>query len=154
MFAWQQRQFPAGPGPGPAAFLDLFQEQAQVTTAWTIAREVPFLVASLWLVVLALRLRGGDEAALGRLKIWCYAALGVVGLSVVIQVVAVLPQIASYQQAMFDAVPAGAPGLGQAMGPFVSVATAVSVFLGAIFMAAWPVVLWIWIDKLARAARA
>jgi hypothetical protein len=144
-------------GPSPA-MLAAAEALAHRTVPWEIARTVPFLVASVVLLFIARRLRAGDLDALGAARQWSLAALGVVALSVLIQIVAIVPATLEYQSKVVDLLPpaSGTKGpfdVGPMMSSMTTIIVVMGLAMGALFMSSWPVVLYVWAGRVQRDAR-
>jgi hypothetical protein len=149
---------PSGAHPPPAAFYSEAEAFAHRVAPWEIARTVPFMVAALVLLFVARRLREGDLAALGAARQWALAALGVVVVSLLVQIVAIVPATMDYQARIVELLPT--PPRGKApfdVGQFTSSMTMVGLgfgmAFGAVGMSVWPVILYIWAGRLRAEAR-
>lgn len=143
--------------PSPAIF-SAAETMSRRIVPWEIARTVPFAVASVVLLFIARRLRAGDLGALAVARQWAIAALGVVGVSLIVQFVAVVPATLDYQTKLADSLPSasrtGAPfDVGAMMSSLTMMGMVTSVGMGALILSAWPIVLYVWAGRLQRDAR-
>ncbi len=156
IIAAERAYMPKTPGMSPAIYTEA-NELARRVVPWEIARMVPFIVASVVLLFIARRLRAGDLAALGVARQWAFAALGVVGLSLLVQIVAIVPATLDYQARMVELLPAtprGAPfDMGQMMSSMTMVGTVMGLAMGTVILSVWPIVLYVWACRLQRDAR-
>jgi hypothetical protein len=144
---------PTGPRPPPAAIYSQAEVLAHRVMPWEIARTVPFVVASVALLFIARRLREGDLAALGAARQWALAALGVVAVSLLVQIVAIVPPTMDYQARIVEMLPMPPRGktafdVGQFMSSMTIVGVGFGLALGAVGMSVWPVILYIWAGRL------
>jgi hypothetical protein len=162
LLAGERSLLPSGPrGPSSGAMFDQAQALSEQTAPWEVMRTIPFVVATGMLLFLAVRLRRGDGRALHAARQWTFAALGAVAVSLLIQIVAIVPPTLEYQRDVFAALPATPKG--KAKPPFdvkaftssmTVTATLSGVLMGTAFMSAWPIVLFVWSGTLLRAASA
>lgn len=150
---------PKAPHAAPAAMYGAAQDFARLVAPWEIARLVPFVLASVVLLFIARRLRAGDVSALGTARQWAVAALGVVALSALIQIVAIIPPTLEYQRRVVELLPP--PPHGRAAPPFdigriVASATTfgavMGLAMGTVVLSVWPVGLFVWAGRLRRDA--
>lgn len=126
---------------------------------WNALRLVPFALASVFLIPIALRLRRGDASALVDVRKWAVGAFVVLGLSLALQLLVILPANLAYQRAIL------APTMRLANGAHVPEAartilsltrslTEGSVWIGALggflAMGAWPVVSYVLASRWLR----
>ncbi|HEX8792627.1 MAG TPA: hypothetical protein VF765_16885 [Polyangiaceae bacterium] len=154
IIAAEKALLPSTPGMSPTIYSDA-AVLARRIAPWEAARMAPFIVASVVLLFIAARLRRGDLAALAVARQWAFAALGVVGLSLLIQIVAVVPPTLDYQEHMLHALPSatrkGAPiDIGPVMSSMTIVGTVMGLAMGTVIMSVWPVVLYLWAGRLRR----
>jgi hypothetical protein len=150
---------PSGPYAPSATTFHEAEALARRIAPWETARTVPFVVAAVVLLFIARRLREGDLSALGAARQWALAALGVVAVSLLVQIVAVVPPTMDYQARVVELLPA--PPRSRApfdVGQFTSMATMIGMglglALGAVGMAVWPVILYVWAGRLRAEAAA
>jgi hypothetical protein len=157
MIEAQRRMLPSNAGGVPMAKItdaaQSFMAQIQV---WEAVRTVPFLVATAFLLWIALRLRKAEEKALFAAKAWGLWALGAVVVSVLIQILITVPATIEYQRAVVDLIPTMPAG---ASTPFdvkkmtssiTIISTVMGLVIGTVAMAAWPIALYFWASKLIR----
>jgi len=151
--------FPSGAHPPPAGIYSEAEAFAHRVAPWEIARTVPFVVAAVALLFIAHRLRQGDLAALGAARQWALAALGVVAVSLLVQIIAIVPATMDYQARVVEMLPT--PPHGKApfdVGQFTSSMTIVGLgfglAFGAVGMSVWPVIFYIWAGRLRAEAAA
>ncbi len=137
--------------------LDAAHALALRTAPWEIARTVPFLLATGLLLWIAVRLRQGDARALFVARQWTLAAFGVIAVSLLIQVVAIVPPTMEYQRQVVETIPTVTAGKGaapfdvkQMMSSMMVVGAVFGVVTGTLFLSAWPVVLRVWAGRLIR----
>lgn len=156
IIAAERTFLPKTRGMSPAIYTQA-NELARRVVPWEIARMVPFVVASVVLLFIARRLRAGDLAALGVARQWVFAALGVVGLSLLVQIVAIVPPTMDYQARMVELLPPTPKGAPFDMGPMVSsmtmVGTVMGLAMGTVILSVWPIVLYVWAGRLQREPR-
>ena len=151
--------FPSGAHPPPAAIYGEAEAFAHRVAPWEIARTVPFVVAAVALLFIARRLRQGDLPALGAARQWALAALGVVAVSLLVQIIAIAPATMDYQARIVELVPTPPHGkapfdVGQFMASTTVVALGFGLAAGAVGMSVWPVILYIWAGRLRAEAAA
>jgi hypothetical protein len=123
---------------------------------WEMLRTLPFLLATAFLLWIALRLRKAEEKALFAARIWALWALGAVAISLLIQILVTVPATIAYQRAIVDLIPAMPTGAAapfdvkQITSSITIISTLIGVAIGAIVVAAWPVALYFWASKLIR----
>ena len=117
-----------------------------------VARGIPFAACSIALLVIAFGIRRGRVESLRRTRTWVWVALGVVALSLCLQLFVTVPMMAAYQRSLYARVGAGA-GAGGTMDAF-QIFASVGAIIGPIFWAAvlcvWPIALRVWVDRLLR----
>jgi hypothetical protein len=150
---------PTGPHPPPAAIYSEAEALAHRVAPWEIARTVPFVVAAVALLFIARRLRQGDLAALGAARQWALAALGVVAVSLLVQIIAIVPATMDYQARIVELLPtpprSKAPfDVKQFTSSMTVVGVAFGLAFGAVGMSVWPVILYIWAGRLRAEAAA
>jgi hypothetical protein len=132
--------------PAMPAVLDAAQDLVRRIAIANAVRMVPFVIASGVLVALALRLRRGDLSALRAARTWSYWALGVVGLSALLQLLVTVPATMDYGRRIFATLPMPPPG--RAGPPFdvlrfmdtVMMASAIgTALIGSLVLAIWPI---------------
>jgi hypothetical protein len=156
VIAAERAFMPSSPGMSPAIYGEA-EALAHRVVPWEIARTVPFLVASVVLLFIARRLRAGDLSALGTARQWAIAALGVVGVSLIVQIVAIVPPTMDYQARVVELLPTasrkGAPfDVGQMMSSMTVVSLALGLAMGTVSMSVWPVILYVWAGRIRRDA--
>lgn len=117
----------------------------------------PFAVASVVLLFIARRLRAGDLGALGVARQWAIAALGVVALSVLVQIIAVIGPTMDYEARVVELMPktpaAKAPfDVTQFMSSMTMMGLVMGVAMGAVAMSVWPAILYVWAGRIRRDA--
>lgn len=155
----QHRMMPTTTGGVPMAKINeaaqSFTEQIQL---WEVLRTLPFLVATAFLLWIALRIRKGEQKALVAAKAWALWALGAVVVSLLIQIVITVPATIAYQRAVVDLIPMAPAGAATPLDvkTMASSITIVSMVVGLVmgmgFMAAWPIALYFWASRLLRAS--
>jgi hypothetical protein len=156
-----QRSFlPTAQGVPTERILAAAKHLSQQIAPFEVARTLPFLAATAVLLWIALRLREGDPRALSTARTWALAAFVPVAISLVVQVVWVLPPTMEYQREIMKSLPtfSGAdPAQSVEVQEMVSSMTAISaaagVVIGAAVLSAWPIVLFVWAGRLLREAR-
>ncbi|APR87200.1 hypothetical protein A7982_12549 [Minicystis rosea] len=152
-----QRSFVRGSFP-TSGVMEAAEHFMKTIAIWEALRTIPFVVATGFLLWIALRLRKGDGAALQSARTWALAALGVVVVSAAIQLFITVPATLEYQRTIANSVLAATPA-GSATPPFdvkqvtsmvTMIATIAGLVMGTVFSAAWPIVLYVWAGKLAR----
>jgi hypothetical protein len=155
------RAIASGLSPAPGATppgMGAVEEVMRRVMAAEITRTIPFMIASGFLIWIALRLRKGEIAALKAAQKWAWWALGVVVLSVLIQLLVTVPATLEYSRKLTRAIPAlprgarGAPAFdpGGFFDTMMMISTLFSMIFGALFMSAWPVGLYFWSASLLR----
>jgi hypothetical protein len=150
---------PTEPHPPPAAIYSEAEALAHRITPWEIARTVPFLVAAIALLFIARRLREGDLTALGAARQWALAALGVVVVSLLVQIVAIVPPTMDYQARIVELLPTPSRGakppfdVRQFTSSMTIAGLALGLAFGAVSMSVWPVILYIWAGRLRTEAK-
>jgi hypothetical protein len=157
MLTWQKSFMPTTPsGPSMDDVIDGARRFGQRIAPWEAARTVPFLVATVVLIWIAVRLRKGEIEALFAARRWTFAALGVVALSALLQVLVTIPATIEYQKeivATMAPLPGGTPfDFGAFMSSFTVAISVISLILGVIFLSAWPIAVFVWSGKLLREA--
>jgi hypothetical protein len=155
---WERSLLPRGPGAPPVdAMMDRALEFSRRIAPWELVRALPFLIMSGLLFWIGVRLRRGEMAALASARTWAAGALGVVALSTLIQVLVVVPATLSYQRAVVAMMPMTRPGgpappfdFARVMSAITLAGSGLGVLMGAVVLAAWPVVLLLWARKLSR----
>ncbi len=95
----QRSMLPDVPGgPDMQAVMDAARDLTAKIALWETLRTIPFLVATGFLLWIALRIREGDARALFTARRWVLAAFAAIAVGVVIQVVWTLPAMAEYQR--------------------------------------------------------
>lgn len=140
-----------GPVPPEATKLaDSMESLMWMTALGTILRMVPYALLSGVLIWIGARINRGDRSALETAKTWMWWALGAVALSLAVQAGIIIPATIEFQAAMKKGVLSGLPKSSSSVD-FESFSIAVSVvtmLAGAVTMAAWPIILRFWSDKL------
>ncbi len=154
MLALQGKMMPATT-PGMPAVMSAAQDFATKIALWEALRALPFGVASGFLVWIGLRLRRGDRDALFTARVWTWWAFGVVAASALLQVVVTIPATLEYEQRIMSALPlpskSGAPfDMKKFMDGWMLASTIIGLVIGTVFMAAWPLALRLWSDRLLR----
>ncbi|MEO7330084.1 MAG: hypothetical protein ABI193_16030 [Minicystis sp.] len=147
------------PGPMPApltGMLAAIEDFTRKIALWEAARALPFMVASTFLIFIALRIRKGERQALFTARAWVWWALGLVAFSALLQVFTTIPATIDYQRQISGLMPT-APTAGRGAAPFdvkqftdtwMLATTLMGLIGGTCFLAAWPIVLRVWADKL------
>ncbi len=139
-----------------AGITDAAQKFMAEIQLWEALRTLPFLLATSFLIWIALRIRKGDATALAAAKVWSLCALGAVAVSLVIQIAVTVPATMAYQRTIIDLMPTIPKGsaapfdVKQAASSITMITTAIGVLLGAVFFSAWPIALYFWASKLRR----
>jgi hypothetical protein len=157
--AAERALLPSGPhGPSPAIYAE-GEALAHRVAPWEIARMVPFVVAAVVLLFIARRLRASDLAALGAARQWALAALGVVVVSVLVQIVAIVPPTMAYEERVVELMPRPSSAhpppfdVGQVTASMTMIGVVMGLAIGAVAMSVWPVILYVWAGRLQRDAR-
>jgi hypothetical protein len=150
----------AAPTPPPAPLSGMMASVEEFTSKialWEAIRALPFAIASGFLIGLAVRLRRGDRSALFAARIWVWFALGVIVLSVGLQLFVIFPLTLEYTRRLTSAMSSastvgGKPvfDFGGVMDTMTLVSTGISLIVNTLFFAIWPVVLRLWADRLIR----
>jgi hypothetical protein len=156
--AAQRGIMPKTPGMSPAFYAEA-EALARRIEPWEIARTVPFVVASVVLLFIARRLRAGDAGALSAARQWALAAFGVVCVSLLVQVVAIVPPTLAYMTRVVELMPAPARtkapfDVGAMMSSMTTFGVVMGLAMGTVFMSAWPIALYVWAGSLRRSASA
>lgn len=146
----------SAPPPSPLpAVLSSASAFAGKLAVWEAARALPFAVASGVLIGIALRLRRGERQALFTARAWVWWALGVIVASVALQLFVILPMTLEYERQLMSGFPSipsgsGAPpiDIGHFMDTWTLVSAGISLLVGTMIFAAWPIVLRVWADRL------
>jgi hypothetical protein len=140
------------------AMQDVAEGFARRMMVWDLIRTVPFVVATSFLLSIAVRLRKGDTTALRAARTWMFGALGVVVVSLLIQLLVTVPLAAELQSRMLgvlNTTSGKGPAIDtSAFAGITEVFAIASAGLGAMLLSTWPVVLYIWAGKLSREAQA
>jgi len=156
VLSWQKALTPKTRGGPPMdEIMAAAQRFAQSIAIWESARAVPFLIATCALGWIALRLRKGETAALFAARRWTFAALGVVAISTLIQVLVTVPATMEYQKSLVGMMPVMKRGaapfdVGALMSSVTLAATVIGLIVGAITFSAWPIAVYVWSGKLIR----
>jgi hypothetical protein len=152
------RAMPPEATQGMAAMQDVAQSFARRVMIWETVRTLPFVVATVFLLLIALRLRKGDATALRAARTWMFGALGAVGVSLLIQLLVTMPLSAELQRQMLGAMHTpdgkGPPIDPNALAGITEVFTLATMAFGAALLSTWPVVLYVWAGKLQKEAQA
>jgi hypothetical protein len=149
----------SAPPPSPLpAMMSTASEFASKLALWEAARSLPFAVASGFLIGIALRLRRGEREALFTARAWVWWALGVIVISVALQLFVILPMTLEYERRLMSGFPSipssggGAPpiDIGHFMDTWTLISTGISLIVGTMIFATWPIVLRVWADRLLR----
>jgi hypothetical protein len=146
---------PSSPLP---SLMSTATEFAGKLALWEALRALPFAVASGFLIAVALRLRRGERAALFTARAWVWWAFGIIVLSVALQLFVTLPMTLDYERQMMSGLPAipssgrGAASLDIAgfMDTWTLISSGISLIVGTMVFATWPIVLRVWADRLLR----
>jgi hypothetical protein len=101
----------------------------------------------------------GCLAALGAARQWALAALGVVAVSLLVQIVAIVPPTMDYQARIVELLPTAprtkAPfDVKEFTSSMTMVSVALGLAFGAVGMSVWPVILYVWAGRLRAEAAA
>jgi hypothetical protein len=147
------------PGPVPVpvtGMLQAIEDFSRKLALWEAVRALPFMVASAFLIFIALRIRRGERQALFAARTWVWWALGAVVLSTLLQLVTTVPLTIEYQRQITSILPT-VPSAGPGGAPFdvkaltdtwMMASTLMGVMTGVAFLATWPIVLRVWSDRL------
>jgi hypothetical protein len=132
------------------------QAAAQAYTAriapWEMLRTAPFVIATGFLLWIALRLRAGDVSALRAARLWGVLAFIPIGISVVIQSVITVPAAVVYERAVVASIPplpGGAPfDVQKTMGTFMTASALAGLFVTNLALCVWPIVVHYWARRL------
>ncbi|MFO0756310.1 MAG: hypothetical protein U0359_07445 [Byssovorax sp.] len=149
----------AAPVPVPVSgMLSAVEDFARTIALWEAVRAVPLMVASVFLLLIALRIRKGDRQALLSARAWVWWAAGIVVFSVLLQLVTTVPATLAYQRQITGMMPTmTGPGARHGASPIVvkqlsetwmMASTLIGIIMGAGFYATWPIVLRVWSDRL------
>lgn len=155
-----QRKVLAATTPGAAPVAALFgaiERLLRTMMLWQLVRLVPYVVASSYLVAIGSALRNGRVEALARARAWTFWAFGAIAFSIAVQAVFVVPAQMDFQDEIVEqlaALGSGSatplpPGFGAMFGILGGVAGVVTVVVSSVVMAIWPIVLRVWVDRLA-----
>jgi hypothetical protein len=142
-------------GPPVGGMVDAAQGFMAKIALWEAARTVPFLIATGFMIWIAIRLRRGDARALFTARKWTFWALGVVVISVLIQILVTVPATMAYQRDVVDLmpVPAGSAmpfDMKRIMSSVTLVSTLFGMLSGTLLAIAWPIAVYLWAGKLIR----
>jgi hypothetical protein len=144
-------------GPSVKDMMDAARDFGQRIAVWEAVRTIPFLVATGFLLWIALRLREADARALFTARTWTLWAFGAVAVSLAIQITFTVPATMEYQRriaAMMPSIPTGENGppidMKEMMSSISSVSLIFGLVLGTALAAAWPIVLRVWAGRLIR----
>jgi hypothetical protein len=154
----QRSMIPGVPGgPNTQAIMDAAREMMDRIALWESLRTIPFLVATGFLLWIALRLREGEARALFAARRWVLGAFAAIAVGVVIQVVWTMPAMAEYQRKIMGSILPIAGGDAASsvdVKEIVESIGALSVVLGVVggtlVLSAWPIVLYVWSGRLIR----
>jgi hypothetical protein len=150
------RSLPTAPPANPV--MDAAADFMARIAVWEVTRTVPFIVATCFLLWIAIRLRRGDARALVTARTWMFFALAAVLVSALIQVLFTVPAAMDYERHLMAVMPAmpassAAPFDVKAVTSAVTmVSTIVGLVGGTLFLSVWPVVLYVWAGRLIRDA--
>jgi hypothetical protein len=122
-----------------------------------VVRSVPFVVASVVLLRISLRLKRAEPAALDDARKWLFWALGAIAVSILVQAVVTLPATMEWQEKFVAAMPAMPPPGTRGAPPFdmkqmitmmTMASSLVGLLFGSVMMAVFPVVVYVWAGKL------
>ncbi len=158
IFDAQRSLIPQMPnGPSMKVMAEAAHDFAQRIALWEVLRTVPFLVATGFLLWIALRLREGDARALFTARRWTLGAFGAVAVSTLIQIVWILPATAEYQRRIAASMPPIPTGettppidMKEMMGSITTLSLVFGLVLGAAFALSWPIVMRVWAGRLIR----
>jgi hypothetical protein len=151
------RAMPPEATQGLGAIQDVAQGFARRMMIWELVRLFPFVVATAFLMWIALRLRKGDTTALRAARTWMFGALGAIVLSLLIQLLVTVPLAAEMQSRMLGVLNTngkGPPIDTSALAGITEVFTVATMGFGAMVLSTWPVVLYLWAGRLSREAQA
>jgi hypothetical protein len=144
-------------GPSFAKMTNAAEAFAAKIQVWEAVRTAPFLLASVVLLWIALRLRKADAKALVAAKTWALVALGVVVFSLLIQIVVTVPATMEYQRVVVDMIPtmpkgASAPpfDIKQMTSSITIASMLIGLVVGTAMVTVWPIGLYFWAAKLLR----
>lgn len=155
---FQREMMASTSGPNMSEMMDVAQKFADRIAPWEALRTVPFIIASAVLLWIAIRLRRGDGEALRTARTWAFGAFGAVAISLLIQVLVIVPATLDYQHEvmgmMLKTMPAGRSGspvdVGAIAGSITLASTVVGVVMSTLGLLIWPVALLIWTGRLTR----
>lgn len=147
------------PGPMPApvsGMLAAVEDFTRTIALWEALRALPFMVASTFLVFIALRIRRGERQALFTARTWVWWALGAVAFSALLQLATTIPATIAYQRqitGLMHTAPRSGPGAApfyvkQLTDSWMMASTLMGLIMGTAFLATWPIVLRVWSDRL------
>jgi hypothetical protein len=151
------------PGARFSKLMEPMENFMEKIAIWEMLRTVPFVIAAGWLVVLGRRLLRQDRSALAAIRTWCYASAAPIVISVLIQLIFVLPATLAYSEAVSKSMPMTTPHGSSAAMPFdistfvstmTNAATGAGIIIGAMTLAIFPLVLFFWSKKLSQDAPA
>lgn len=152
---------PSMPGmPDMSKVTEAAEDFTREMVLWESVRMLPFLVASIALIVVGNRLRAGRREALRSAQTWVVGALAAILASAALQLLVIIPATMAYSRKIMDLMLSGVPGGAGAtpvdfkgvMSTMTAVTSYLGVLLGAAFLALWPVVLWFWAVRIQRDA--
>ncbi len=146
--------WPGMPHAGPAeAQLDRMKDAiGGVMTklaVWEAVRMIPFLVATSFLLWIAVRLRRGDATALHAARKWTLGAFAAIAVSLAIQLLVTMPMMTDAFGRFFASFPGSSSVFDDPLlHTVMRVGTLVVTAGGALFMSVWPIVLLLWSGRL------
>ena len=129
---------------------------AKRIAVWEALRTIPFLLATVFLLWIALRLRKGDMEALRSAQTWMFSAFAAIAVSLLIQILVTVPATLEYQHQVATLMltpPAGKSppvAMREMMSAMTMVVTIVGVVIGTLVLSVWPVVFYVWAGRLLR----
>jgi len=147
----------ASPGTAgaPGQLLDGVEAFARSQAIWQIARAVPFAACSVALAVIGFGIYRGRERSLRAARTWVWVALAVVALSLCLQIFVLIPESLEYQRLLggrMGTTPLGAKG--SALDTYTLVMSIIMPIGWSVILAAWPIALRVWTDRLLLEASA
>ena len=143
-------------GPDMGGLMDAAEKYTARMAPWEALRTLPFMIASCILVWIAIRLRRGDSDALRTARVWAFGAFGAVAVSLLIQIVVIVPATIEYQHEIMGLMfktPAGSKApfdIGAVAGSTALASLMVTVVMGALGLSVWPAAMLIWTGQLIR----
>jgi hypothetical protein len=157
MLRGQRALMPSLPNAPPVSgVMDAAEVMMSRVALWEALRTIPFVVATGVLLWIALRLRRGDASALSAARNWMYGAFGAIAASLLIEILVILPAQMDYMRHITDAIPTSSGGASSPIDvkqvtASIALVTMPFTLIGrTAFLAAWPIVLFVWAGRLQR----